>query len=97
MFGSSSRAGVAVLLLVKRPGCVTGPAVIHYYDIGDYRSREQKLETVGRAKFDEIIWADVTPNEHGDWTNQRSHHYLPTASCRSHPERKCYPILDAPV
>ena len=49
VFGSGSRAGVAVLLLVKRPGPVTGPAAIHYYDIGDYLTREQKLETVGKA------------------------------------------------
>ena len=61
---------------MKRPGPVTGPAAIHYYDIGDYLSREQKLEVAGKAQFDEIEWADVTPNEHGDWINQRSDDYL---------------------
>ena len=76
VFGSGSRAGVAVLLLVKRPGPVTGPAAIHYYDIGDYLSREQKLEVVGKAQFDEIEWMDITPNEQGDWINQRSEAYL---------------------
>ena len=65
-----------MLLLVKRPGPVAGPAAIHYYDIGDYFSREQKLEGVGKAQFDEIEWADVTPNEQGDWINQRSDRYL---------------------
>ena len=58
VFGSGSRAGVAVLLLVKRAGPVTEAAAIHYYDIGDYLSREQKLEVVGKAQFDEIEWAD---------------------------------------
>ena len=76
MFGSGSRAGVAVLLLVKGPGTVTEPASIHYHDIGDYLTREQKLETVGTVQFDEIIWTEVTPNEHGDWINQRSDDYL---------------------
>ena len=76
VFGSGSRAGVAVLLLVKRPGPVAAPTAIHYYDIGDYLSREQKLEVVGKAQFDEIEWADVTPNEQGDWINQRSDAYL---------------------
>ena len=76
VFGSGSRAGVGVLLLVKRPGPVAGPAAIHYYDIGDYLSREQKLEVVGKAQFDEIEWADVTPNDQGDWINQRSDAYL---------------------
>ena len=76
MFGSGSRAGVAVLLLVKRPGPVTGPAAIHYYDIGDYLSREQKLEIVGTAQFDEIEWTDITPNDQSDWINKRSDNYL---------------------
>ena len=76
VFGSGSRAGVAVLLLVKGRGKVTEPASIHYHDIGDYLTREQKLETVGTVQFDEIIWTDVTPNEQGDWINQRSHHYF---------------------
>ena len=76
VFGSGSRAGVAVLLLVKRPGPFTGPAAIHYHDIGDYLSREQKLEVVGKAQFDEIEWANVTPNDQGDWINQRTDAYL---------------------
>ena len=60
MFGSGSRAGVVVLLLVKRSEPVTGSTTIHYRDIGDYLTREQKLETVGSAQFDEIDWMDVT-------------------------------------
>ena len=75
-FGSGSRAGVAVLLLVKRPGPVNQPSTIHYYDIGGYLTREQKLETVGRAQFDEVAWTEVTPNKHGDWINQRNDRYL---------------------
>ena len=76
VFGSGSRAGVAVLLLVKRPGPVTGPAAIHYYDIGDYLSREQKLETVGRVQFEDVEWTEIRPNEQGDWINQRSADYF---------------------
>ena len=76
VFGSGSRAGVTVLLLVKRPGPVTEPAAIHYYDIGDYLSRDQKLEVVGKAKFDEVEWTDIKPNDQGDWINQRSEAYL---------------------
>ena len=86
MFGSGSRAGVAVLLLVKWPGHVTGSAAIHYYDIGDYLSREQKLEVVGNAQFNEVEWTGVTPNEQGDWINQRSADYLalrPVAAIQS--------------
>ena len=76
VFGSGSRAGVAVLLLVKRAGPVTEPAAIHYYDIGDYLSREQKLEIIGKPQFDEIEWTDITPNDQSDWINKRSANYL---------------------
>ena len=76
VFGSGSRAGVAVLLLVRRAGPITETASIHYSDIGDYLTREQKLETVGRAQFEELEWMEVTPNDHGDWINQRSDDYL---------------------
>ena len=76
VFEQGSRAGVAVLLLVKRPGPVTEPACIHYHDIGDRLTQKQKVETLGRIEFNDIIWTDVTPNEQGDWMNQRSHHYF---------------------
>ena len=76
VFGSGSRAGVAVLLLVKRAGPITGTAAIHYCDIGDYLTREQKLETIGKAQLQELEWMETTPNNHGDWINQRSDEYL---------------------
>ena len=48
IFGSGSRAGVAILLLVKKPGDSTG-ATIYYRDIGDYLDREQKLDTIAKS------------------------------------------------
>ena len=77
VFGSGSRAGVAVLLLVKRPHPVPeGGAAIYYRDIGDYLTRERKLAIVGRVAFDEIDWMEVTPNKQSDWINQRSDNYF---------------------
>ena len=77
VFGSGSRAGVSILLLVKRPGTVPeSGAFIRYHDIGDYLSREQKLEVVGTVQFDEIEWTEVAPNEQGDWINKRSDRYV---------------------
>jgi predicted helicase len=64
--------GVAVSLLVKNPER-PGSATIYYHDIGDYLSREEKLAKI--ASFFDICgveWQQITPNDAGDWINQRS-------------------------
>jgi predicted helicase len=72
IFGSGSRATVAITVLVKHPDRV-GPARIHYRDVGDYLSREDKLaivsDTESIAKLDAQL---IEPNEAGDWLNQRT-------------------------
>ena len=73
-FGQESRAGVAILLLVKKPGPSTG-ATIYYRDIGDYLSREAKLETLAGSRLDSTEWQVITPDEHGDWIEQRSQQF----------------------
>ena len=103
IFGSGSRAGVAILLLVKKPGPIipapSSPviaakaaiqepagdldcglchsdespgATIYYRDIGDYLSREQKLETLAASRLNTTAWETITPNVAGDWVDQRS-------------------------
>lgn len=73
VFGGGSRATVAVSILVKDPSR-PGPARIHTTDIGDYLTREEKLEKVDAAAslrgLDPI--EEITPNRHGDWYDQRS-------------------------
>ncbi|MBR0289566.1 MAG: DEAD/DEAH box helicase, partial [Selenomonadaceae bacterium] len=70
IFGSGSRAPIAVTILVKAPH--DGDAKIFYRDIGDYLSRDEKL-----SKLNEIHdvlqgnFQPITPNERGDWINQR--------------------------
>ena len=71
IFGSGSRAQIAITLLVKNPD-KKGKCVLHYHDIGDYLTREQKLELIsGFAKAQSIPWTTITPNESHDWINQR--------------------------
>ena len=71
IFGAGSRAGVAILLLVKKPGKSPG-ATIYYRDIGDYLTREDKLRILGSSRLDSTDWQVITPNAAGDWINQRS-------------------------
>ena len=72
VFGQGSRAPVAITILVKNPsrnGCR-----IHYRDIGDYLSREQKLTALEEAALISGIsdWKEITPDKHHDWIGQRS-------------------------
>lgn len=76
IFGSGSRATVAITVLVKLPNEVpTAGAEIHYFDIGDYLTREQKLSKIAglidKEMLDNIEWVNIEPNTSGDWINQR--------------------------
>ncbi|MGW9402784.1 DEAD/DEAH box helicase [Arthrobacter sp. NPDC055585] len=71
IFDSGSRATVAVLLLVKRPGPVTA-CRLNYRDIGDYLDRKQKLAIIDESTLDNTPWQRLTPNADGDWINQRN-------------------------
>jgi predicted helicase len=71
IFGAGSRATVAITVLVKTPG-VSGPATIHYRDVGDYLDREEKLRAVSEITSIEHLHGElVKPNDAGDWLDQR--------------------------
>ncbi len=78
IFGEGSRTPITILLLVRLPeGQHHGNATIHYRDIGDYLSRDDKLHILDlNHSFFNPTWEEtstiLTPNEHGDWINQRN-------------------------
>ena len=74
IFGSGSRTPIAITVLIRNPAH-KGKAIIHYHDIGDYLSREEKLAIVARKKSvlnPEMDWTQLHPDAHGDWLNQRN-------------------------
>ncbi|MCT1430931.1 DEAD/DEAH box helicase family protein [Brachybacterium muris] len=79
VFGSGSRNTVAVFLLVRMKGH-DDPATIHYRDIGDYLTAKDKLAIVADATVGTVPWRQITPNQHGDWINQRDEEYLTYAT-----------------
>jgi predicted helicase len=75
VFGGGSRAPVAISLLVKNPHA-SQSGKIKYCDIGDYLTRDQKLEKIRAlgsitAMHEAAIWDVVEADEHGDWINKR--------------------------
>ena len=73
VFGQSSRVGVAITVMVRNPDTPHTGCRIHYHDIGDYLTREQKLQMlVDLGSVDGIDdWRTIEPDEHHDWINQR--------------------------
>ena len=70
IFGSGSRNTVVITIGVKDPnksGCE-----IHYHDVGDYLTTEQKLDIVDHSSLERIKWNLIQPNSYGDWLQQRS-------------------------
>ena len=75
VFGGGSRSPIAITLLVKNPvNSTKSKARIYYRDIGDYLSREKKLEIVKemRSMLDpKMGLIEIHPNAKNDWINQR--------------------------
>ncbi|CAB0495274.1 helicase [Corynebacterium diphtheriae] len=70
VFGSGSRSTIAITIGVKDPE-KTG-FDLHYRDIGDYLSAEEKLNIVNKNSLETLEWQEIVPNQWGDWLNQRS-------------------------
>ena len=73
IFGSGSRAPIAITLFVKNPDALHAGCNIYYKDIGDYLTREEKLRLVAQytsiAKVED--WHIVKPDDKFDWINLR--------------------------
>jgi predicted helicase len=89
IFGSGSRTPIAITLLVKNPDVKTEKATIHYHDIGEYLTREEKLKTVSDFKTfanPQLPLKPIQPNVQGDWLSFRNDafdNFIPLA-----PEKK---------
>ncbi|HED3382985.1 TPA: DEAD/DEAH box helicase, partial [Enterobacter hormaechei subsp. steigerwaltii] len=75
IFGSGSRAPIVIAILVKNPAA-TQSGQIYFHDIGDYLTREEKLEKISDfGSIDGIEkthgWQKITPDAYNDWLNQR--------------------------
>ncbi len=85
IFGSGSRAPIAITLLIRNPKAKAKEPSIKYHDIGDYLSREEKLSLLikyGDIFSPEIQWKLITPNSQGDWLSKRNvtfQTYIPIA------------------
>jgi len=70
-----TRSPIAICLLIKNSN-QDGATKIHYRDIGDYLSREEKLDVLTlEQSLEGTEWEAISPNSHGDWINHRDDTY----------------------
>ncbi|GAA8566145.1 DEAD/DEAH box helicase family protein [Helicobacter pylori] len=71
IFDSGSRATVAIIFFVKDTNAPNH--TIFYYEVEDYLKREAKLNLLaGFENLDLVPFKEITPNNKGDWINQRN-------------------------
>lgn len=72
IFGGGSRTPVAITLLIKDENYKGQKAEINYFDIGDYLSREQKLNILNHLHdISKVDFTRIIPNKFNDWIDQR--------------------------
>lgn len=75
IFGSGSRTPVSITCLIKNSK-KENDNFIHYYDIGDYLSREQKLNIIkSKLSIENIEWTKIVSDDNNDWINNRNESY----------------------
>ena len=67
----SVRVGISVLIAAKNPHADL-PCRIHYFGVSDYQTRDDKLADLDDSDLDSVAWTAITPNQAGDWLNQRN-------------------------
>lgn len=71
VFGIGTRTPVTITCLIKNSK-KKNDGFIHYYDIGDYLTRGQKLNIIkDKESIQNIEWQKINPDENNDWINIR--------------------------
>ncbi|KZR58957.1 DEAD/DEAH box helicase [Pseudobacillus badius] len=74
IFGEGSRTSVAITIMVKDG---SDNHQIFYHDIGDYLSKNDKLNKIKEYNsINSIDWDEIVPDQNNDWLNQRNENYL---------------------
>lgn len=75
VFGMGTRTPIAITIMVKNPE-TKEHGKIYFYEVGDYLTKEEKLEKIINLKSinnitQQGLWQSITPDKHNDWLNQR--------------------------
>ncbi len=92
IFDSGSRATIAVIFFVKDNSVQN--SAIHYYEVEDYLKREAKLHRLANfTDLDAIPFETITPNDKGDWINQRNDDFEKLIPLKRDPKLKIFDTI----
>ncbi|NHB48125.1 restriction endonuclease [Helicobacter pylori] len=92
IFDSGSRATIAIIFFVKDTSVKN--SAIHYYDIGDYLKREAKLNLLANFEnLESVPFSEITPNDKGDWINQRNDAFDKLIPLKRDPKLKIFDTI----
>ncbi len=75
VFGMGTRTNVSITILVKNPVSINESAKIQYFDIGDYLTKNEKLQILKvKRSFVNLLDSSIClePNKYGDWLKHRN-------------------------
>lgn len=89
IFDSGSRATVAIVFFVKDKSVPNN--TIFYYEVEDYLKREAKLHLLaGFENLESVPFSAITPNDKGDWINQRNDDFEKLIPLKRDPKLKIF-------
>ncbi|MGL2414142.1 type ISP restriction/modification enzyme [Helicobacter pylori] len=92
IFDSGSRATVAIVFFVKDASAPDN--TIFYYEVEDYLKREAKLNWLaGFENLDFVPFKEITPNDKGDWINQREDGFEKLIPLKRDPKLKIFDTI----
>ncbi|MPW86993.1 restriction endonuclease, partial [Moraxella catarrhalis] len=93
IFDSGSRATIAIVFFVKDKSVPNN--TIFYYEVEDYLKREAKLHLLaGFENLESVPFREITPNNKGDWINQREDGFEKLIPLKRDPKLKNPSIFD---
>ncbi|RKV60011.1 DEAD/DEAH box helicase [Helicobacter pylori] len=92
IFDSGSRATIAIIFFVKDKDAPNH--TIFYYEVEDYLKREAKLNLLaGFENLDLVPFKEITPNNKGDWINQREDAFDKLIPLKRDPKLKIFDTI----
>ena len=98
VFGQGTRTPILIAVLVKNLNAKQH-GQIYFHDIGDYLSREEKLEKISDLVSINGItvidgWTTITPDIHNDWLNQRDDSFSEFIEIGNKKDKNSSPLFD---